>query len=148
MNEQSKDKEKRKEGSDVNTEEREGGWKLVQKKRKQRNSADHATDMRTPRTSNFRVMGARKDGRLALKGVKKTADIYLGRVDRDVSTEDIQQYIKEVFNITVEKIENLQIRTDQYSAFKITIDLAVRDELFKPESWPDGIVVNKFYRRS
>ena len=93
-------------------------------------------------------MGARKDGRLALKGVKKTADIYLGRVDRDVSTEDIQQYIKEVFNITVEKIENLQIRTDQYSAFKITIDLAVRDELFKPESWPEGIVVNKFYRRS
>ena len=92
-------------------------------------------------------MGARKDGRLALKAVKKTADIYLGRVDKDVSAENIKQYIEEVFNIMIEKIESLQIKTDQYNAFKITVDLEVRDELLKPESWPEGIVVNKFYRR-
>ena len=105
-------------------------------------------DRRSGKSTSFRVFGAKKDGVLALKAVKRTADIYLGRVEKTVSADDIENYILEVFNVKVEKVENIQIRTDQYRAYKVTVDLALRDKLFKPEAWPEGIVVNKFYRRS
>ena len=126
-----------------------GRWTYVQKKRKPRNNGQQSpVDRRSGKSTSFRVFGAKKDGVLALKAVKRTADIYLGRVEKTVSADDIENYIQEVFNVKVEKVENIQIRTDQYRAYKVTVDLALRDKLFKPEAWPEGIVVNKFYRRS
>ena len=106
------------------------GWKIVQRKR-----------------NKFRVMGARKDNNSLVKAVKRTADVFLGRVDTDVQIVDIESYIKDVFNVSVEKIENLKIKSDQFSAFKITVLLDERDKLFDCELWPEGMVVNKFYNR-
>ena len=139
------EKEKRNENE---RETEKNDWKIVQKKRKQRNNNQQSQeDKKSGKSTSFRVLGAKKDGVSALKAVKRTADIYLGRVEKTVSADDIENYIQEVFNVKVENVESLQIRTDQYKAFKITVDLALRDKLFTPEAWPEGIIVNKFYRR-
>ena len=91
------------------------------------------------------MLGANKDGRLPLKAVQKTADVFVGRVTKDIGESDIKQYIKEVFDIVVKKIEILKIKTDKYNAFKVTVNLSDRDTLFKPDLWPEGLVINKFY---
>ena len=62
-------------------------------------------------------------------------------------SDDIENYVQEVFNMNVEKVEEVQIRTDQYRAFKVTVDPALRDKLFMTDAWPEGIIVNKCYRR-
>ena len=92
-------------------------------------------------------MGSRKSEHSFMKAVKQTADIFLGRVDRSVKTEEITQYIKDSFNVVVENIEVLKIRTDQFNAFKITVLSTEREKLFNSDLWPEGMVVNKYYNR-
>ena len=69
------------------------------------------------------------------------------KVTKDIGESDIKQYIKEVFDIVDKKIEILKIKTDKYNAFKVTVNLSDRDTLFKPDLWPEGLVINKFYKR-
>ena len=93
------------------------------------------------------MLGANKEDRFSLRAVGRTADVFLGRVDKDVEESDIRKFIKDVFDITVKKIEMLKIKTEEYNAFKVTVNLSERDHLFKPDLWPEGMVVNKFYKR-
>ena len=94
-----------------------------------------------------RVTGSRKSHH-QLKAVRRTADVFLGRMDSDVSIECIKSYIQETFELHVYNIEELKIVTDEYKAYKITVSLDEREKLFNPELWPEGIVVDKFYSRS
>ena len=112
---------------------------------------------RVPKRINNRRQQA-NDGRLrgirkgsdssAFKAVKRTVDVFLGRVDRDTNTEIIHDYIKDNFNVTCVKIEKLQIKTELYDAFKITVSLSDRDVLFNRDLWPEDVVISKFYNRN
>ena len=94
------------------------------------------------------MTGVRKDkNTLSFKGVRKTADVFLGRVEKSVTSSNIENYIEETFNIKVKKIDPMVIKSDMFNAFKITVLLDEREKLFDSESWPEGIVINKFYSR-
>ena len=125
------------------------GWTLVNKNknRKTPNLRPGFLGQGSQKRDSYRVLGANKDGRLSLKAVQKTADAFVGRVTKDIGESDIKQYIKKVFDIVVKKIEILKIKTDEYNAFKVTVNLSDRDTLFKPDLWPEGLVINKFYKR-
>ena len=97
--------------------------------------------------SGFRVTGINKTNSNKLKAVKSTSDLFLGRVDKDVTISEIEAYIKEFFRINVIRIEPLIIKSNIYNAFKITVLSNERETLFNPELWPEGMVVNKFYNR-
>lgn len=122
--------------------EGDGGWKVVGVRPRPRNR--HAGSR--PH-SNYRVMGSRKDDHSLMKAVKRTADVFLGRVDKSVKADEIIQYIEDSFNVVAEKVEVLKIKSDQFNAFKITVPSIERDKLFNSELWPEGIVVNKYYNR-
>ena len=51
------------------------------------------------------------------------------------------------FNVIVQSIENVKIFSNDFNAFKITTFLDERDKLFNADLWPEGMIVNKFYRR-
>ena len=94
-----------------------------------------------------RLTGARKVGITSMKAVRPTADIFLGRVDKSVDKDVIVEYIKENFSIIVQNIENIRIHSEFYNAFKITVFSDEREKLFNAELWPEGLIVNKFYKR-
>ena len=75
------------------------------------------------------------------------ADIFLGRVDKNVVMSDIEKYVKDTFDIIAQKVELVKIRSDQFHAFKITVFADERSKLFDAERWPEGIIINKFYKR-
>ena len=95
-----------------------------------------------------RLTGARKDGGSLLKAVKRTVDVFIGRVDIEADESVIRDYIKDTFDITCSKVEKLQIKTDLYNAFKVTVSLTEREALFKSDMWPEDVIINKFYNRS
>lgn len=95
-----------------------------------------------------RLTGARRDGISSLKAVKRTADVFIGRIDKEADEDVLRDYIKETFNIICNKVEKLQIKTELYNAFKVTVSLSEREALFKSDLWPEDIVINKFYNRS
>ena len=79
------------------------GWTLVNrnKNRKTPDSKPGFSEQWSHKKDSYRVLGANKDGYLPLKAVEKTADIFVGRVTKDIGESDIKQYIKEVFDIIV-----------------------------------------------
>ena len=94
-----------------------------------------------------RVTGSRKVSE-KLRAVRRTADVFLGRMDNEVIAEDIEHYIKECFGLNVDKIEELKIMTNQYKAFKVTLPINEREKLFNAELWPEDVIVDKYYNRS
>lgn len=104
------------------------------------------TAVRKSGSTGFR--GAKKHENSAFRAVKRTADVFLGRVSTDATENDILDYVKNNFSVTVTKVEKLQIKTDLYNAFKITVFLVDREKLFNSELWPEDVIVNKFFNRS
>lgn len=98
--------------------------------------------------NNSRLMGARKDGSSSLRAVRRTVDVFIGRVDKEADESVIRNYIKETFDITCGHIEKLKIQTDLYNAFKVTVSLSERETLFQPDKWPEDVVISKFYNRN
>lgn len=95
-----------------------------------------------------RLTGVRKEGVSSFKAVKRTVDVFIGRVDKDVNEDVIKDYIKDTFNISCMNVVKLQIKTDLYNAFKVTVALSERENLFNSDLWPEDVVINKFYNRN
>ena len=77
------------------------------------------------------VTGSRKSHH-QLKAVRRTADVFLGRMGSDVSIGSIKSYIQETFEIHVYNIEESKIVTDEYKVYKIISSLDEREKLFNP----------------
>ncbi|WP_227487674.1 hypothetical protein, partial [Nocardioides malaquae] len=62
---------------------------------------------------SVRLRGARKGGEGAsFRAVKRTLDVFLGRVHRDTQIQDIKNYVKDTFNVDCLNIEKLEIKTE------------------------------------
>ena len=81
------------------------------------------------------------------KAANRPVDIFVGRVDIGVAPDDIINYIKEVFIIDTLSVTKLEIKSEIFNAFKVSIKVTDRDKLFNAELWPEDIIVNKFYNR-
>ena len=82
-----------------------------------------------------------------MRAVRRTVDVFLGRVHKEVDIDIIRNYIKENFEIDPQNIEDINIKSEYFNAFKITVFIDEREKLFNAELWPEGLIVNKFYRR-
>ena len=92
-----------------------------------------------------RIVGTRMQGGTVLKSAPRTADIYVGNCDVDISPESLQQYIEEEVKIKVKKCEKLITRYDNYASFKVTLFINDREKLLSSDVWPSGIVCRKYY---
>ena len=124
-----------------NVSEKENGWTHVN--RRNRNN-----EFKNSNSNNMnRFTGAKKNVAGVFKAVKRTIDVYIGRVDPSVTTNDVKKYIMENFKIEVLEISQLEIKTTSYNSFRVRIYLHDRDVLFKAETWPENMIISKFYSK-
>ena len=93
------------------------------------------------------VTGSKKDENQMFRAATRTADVFVGRVDKAVADEDLKNYVKINFGVQILSVTKLTIRSEFFNAFKINVKSNDRDKLFNAELWPEDIVVNKFYNR-
>ena len=127
--------------SDTANSPKNDKWSLV----KSRNTIRR--DKLENKKSEKRVMGSRKIEGGFLKAAVVTADVFVGRVECNVTAENVSTYVKDVFAIDPIYVTKLNIRSDQYAAFKINVKVSDRDKLFDENLWPQDIIVKKFYNR-
>ena len=120
----------------------EDDWILVDRKNKKKR--ENEAKQRQP----AKVTGSRRSPNHTFKAAVRLVDVFVGRVHKDVSVESITDYIMTTFGVKVQEIEQLEIRSDYFNAFKVTVKLNDRDKLFSADKWPEDILVNKFYSRS
>ena len=79
-----------------------------------------------------------------LKGVSAKSSLFITRLSPSTSSKDIESFVKENFNITIE-CQKLVTKYDSYASFKILLDTKYFDTLLNPSNWPEYVLVRKFF---
>lgn len=86
-------------------------------------------------------------GNLKFKSAKDTKmnHFHVTNCDPDTTHEDLLVYLKTI--VPVIQVETLKSRNPtQYSSFKISVPSEDVSMILKPELWPSGVIINKFFR--
>ena len=94
------------------------------------------------------VVKGSKQSTGALKGVRDSKDLYVGRCNPDVKTEDIKNYVKDEAGIDVIYCCIISKDDAPVKAFKITVIAEDADKLLDPSIWPNNIRVRKYFSRT
>ena len=93
----------------------------------------------------FKVVGVGKHkGRSLNPAKRKDLDIYVGGLDVETTSVDIETHCNEN-NIIFTKIEKLATKSQNHQPFKITVAAADREKYLIPEIWPEGVFVRKYF---
>ena len=123
----------------------DAGKELYIQKEKSDNVDSEGFMLPRNRKKKKNVIGSRKVSSSVLKCAMRTADLYIGNCDPGVTVDILSTYIKEDLNIDIVRCEKLQSRYDNYSSFKVTLNVNDRIKLLSSEVWPDGVVCRKFF---
>ena len=110
------------------------------------NRNKHKNKNKQQKSSDF-IMGSKFSPNNKFKAASRTIDIFIGRVDISVDSEAIKEYVKNNFSIDILEITKLDIKAENYNAFKVTVNFSDRNALFNGNNWPCGIIINKYYNR-
>ena len=91
--------------------------------------------------------GTRQPKSCLLKSAEKTVDMYIGRCDVSMTTDDVMNYINNELDVKGLSCINLQSRNPFSKSFKLTVRLNDRDTLLTDDSWPEGVICRKYYSK-
>lgn len=90
------------------------------------------------------AMGSKQD---SFAAVARRAQLYIGNVNPNASEDSITQYIKARIPNNEFVLDRLPKRDEAMSkAYKLTTDFEILDILNKPDFWPQGVIVKRFFR--
>lgn len=94
-----------------------------------------------------RVPVGTKTNEATFAAVARRAYLYVGNVHPCATEGKVHDYLANKFPGNDFVVEPLPSRQNAQSrAFKLTSDFSLLTELYKPETWPSGILVKKFFR--
>ena len=82
-----------------------------------------------------------------LRGALRTVDLYIGRCDNDMTTDDVISYVENELKIKSISCIELKTKIQLSKSFKLTVKINDRDLLLSDDSWPEGIICRKFYNK-
>ena len=82
---------------------------------------------------------------VSFKSSTRYVDLYVGHCALDTTPEMISDYLASELSITAKKCTEIPTKVPYSMAFKITVNIADRDKLFNPESWPENVVCHKYF---
>lgn len=86
----------------------------------------------------------------SFKGVDPNRHLFVYGVSADATTKDLEEFVEEQHNIHLNHIEIVPPSTKRMpgstsQSFHITVSVENHDLLSKPESWPSGVKVRRFF---
>lgn len=104
---------------------------------------------RTQKRQQQHVVGTRT-GINSFKGANPNRHLFVYGVSADATTEDIKEFIEKEHNVHLKHIEGLtpsarRMPGSTSQSFHVTVSCEDHDLLSKPESWPIGIKVRRFF---
>ena len=92
------------------------------------------------------VVGTAPQANNGFGGTVKTLDIYVGGCLPTTTPQLIKEHCEEIFNLNFIECEPIDTRNKYCKAFKVSVHATHRNELLKPEFWPQGVIVNKYFK--
>ena len=103
-------------------------WQLVNGRRKKKDT----------------IRGVKISG--AVKGVRKTMDVYVGRLDSSVTCDDLKSYINDEISVNMISCICLSSADAQVKSFKVTVYAEDRDMLLDENLWPEMFLYVSIFR--
>ena len=117
-------------------------WTTVDSRRRQE-QRNRYTHLR----KKGQISGTRKADTNGFKAANKVLELFIGRVDLNVTMENIKNYVRETFNVNINSIEKLEVKTTRHNAYKMLIETNDLKNIYNAESWPENIIVHKFFNK-
>lgn len=92
---------------------------------------------------NTRITGVFRRGNSLVKAATRLIDVFIGRVDINVTCDDLRKYFSDTLGMQVVSVNNLVIRTSEHQTFKVALKLSERERLFIPDPWFEDIITEK-----
>lgn len=109
------------------------GWQQVKVRKAGRN--------RAPAISGTRKLTSNK-----LKVVARKAFLHVTRLDPATKCEDLVDFIKDIFpEVECEQLQSKH--PNSYASFRVAIAVSNIDSALKPDVWPTGVLVSRFFQR-
>lgn len=93
------------------------------------------------------VVGSNKSGGtklVAAKILKKTS-IFVSRLDINVTSQDLLDYMKGTFGSNENfVIEEQNVRSGDYRSYRVELRVELLDDVLSPSKWPENILLKKF----
>ena len=110
--------------------------------------SEQPSDRQKPRGRRDRdrrtVYGTRQHG--TLKGASNTTSLFVFRVDKGVSEDDIKTYISEE-NITNTSVQCVSHADARAKPFRVNVNNKDKDKVMSSDFWPDGMACRLFMRK-
>lgn len=93
------------------------------------------------------VIGSRKlnNSKITAANVHKKTSVFVSRLDRSVSTDDLHEYLKSTFGVSESfKVEEQTVKSGDYRSYRVEARLDLLDNLLDPSHWPENVYVKKF----
>lgn len=93
-------------------------------------------------------VGVRTNDRApSFAAVARRAYLYVGNVQLQATDGMISSYLKQKFPNSEFIVESLPVKDNAQSrAFKVTFDFSLLEDLSRPEVWPSGVIIKRFFR--
>lgn len=107
----------------------------------------HTSNVRRSKSSmSTAIVGSGKVGTgISAANIPKKTSMLVSRLDKSVSSDDLQGYLKATFGDTETfSIEEQTVRSGDYRSFKVELKVDLLDDFLCPSKWPQGVMVKKF----
>ena len=93
------------------------------------------------------IIGSKANQSGSFRGVQQSKDIYVGRCDNSVQIKDIEDYVKNEFDITLLKCSCITREESEVKSFKLTVYSQQCDIMLESNRWPQDVRIRKFYNK-
>lgn len=114
-------------------------------KSKRRSKAEVSRVEKNPR-NNRPIIGSSASNALTSVPKKQLSYIHVSRLSPATSIADLKKFLNNrIPNLVCEKLNSKQ--PEVYSSFKLSFPSEFQSQLLDPAFWPEGITINKFFRK-
>lgn len=93
------------------------------------------------------VVGSRRveNSRLTAANIPKKTSIFVSRLDKRVTPEDLLDYLHSTFGVAETfSIEEQKVRSQDYRSYRVEAKAELLDQLLCASNWPENVPVKKF----
>lgn len=72
------------------------------------------------------MKGLKSEGSM-FRALIRLIDVFVGKVENEVSSDDLKNYIHDTFGVQVSAVSHLIIRTDEYKTSKVSVKLSEKE---------------------
>lgn len=93
------------------------------------------------------IIGSNKSGgaKLVAAKIQKKTSIFVSRLDLNVTSQDLLDYMKGTFGGNENfVIEEQSVRSGDYKSYRVELRVELLDDVLSPSKWPENILLKKF----